>query len=182
MFIPVSIVACPIPETALLRKYESGSPREEAESYTDCFIVDTGASVALSDFVFAFYTTWLFKLERVILKVIAGKPSTDYEAQQLADGLIDSFAAWSVEARADEQLLMCDFRGRTRSWFMVEPIISDGQPRTRLRFGSAVLPEKGSKTGKLELGVGARLLLSFHRLYSKTLLYSAKRRLEKLLT
>ena len=175
-----SIEACPIPESALLNKYRNRSPSEDAEAYADCYSVGINGSVVLSDFVFAFYTTPVFRLERVILKYLVAKPSTDYQARQLADGSIDSFAAWNVEQRTEEQLLMCDFRGRTRSWFMVTPIVTTSHSRTLLRFGSAVVPRKNIKTGKLELGSGFSFLRGFHKLYSKALLYSAKMRLEKL--
>ena len=151
------------------------------KAYADCFAVTIDRSVVLSDFVFGFYTTPVFKLERVILKYLAAKPSTDYQARQLADDHIDSFAAWKVEQRTEKQLLMCDFRGRTRSWFMVTSITTSGHPKTLLQFGSAVVPRKNRKTGKLELGNGFSFLLGFHRLYSKGLLHSAKLRLEKLL-
>ena len=174
-----SIEACPIPEGALLNMYRNRAPAEGVEAHTDCFSVHINKSVELADFVFEFYTTPVFKLERVILKYLAARPSTDYQARQLADGCIDSFAAWNVEQRAEEQLLMCDFRGRTRSWFMVTPITTSDQPKTLLLFGSAVVPRKNRKTGKLELGDGFNILLGFHKLYSKILLHSAKMRLEK---
>ena len=176
-----SIKACPIPENALLNMYRDRSPSEGVGTYTDCYSVDINGSVVQSDFVFAFYTTPVFKLERIILKYVAAKPSTDYQARQLADGSIDSFAAWNVEHRTEKQLLMCDFRGRTRSWFMVTPIATSGHPKTLLPFGSAVVPMKNRKTGKLELGGEFNVLLRFHKLYSKVLLHSAKLRLEKLL-
>ncbi len=176
-----SIEACPIPEGALLHRYRNSSPAEGVKAYADCFAVTIDRSVVLSDFVFGFYTTPVFKLERVILKFLAAKPSTDYQARQLADGCIDSFAAWNVEHQTEKQLLMCDFQGRTRSWFMVTPIATSGHPKTLLQFGSAVVPMKNRKTGKLELGSGFGVLLRFHKLYSKVLLNSAKLRLEKLL-
>ncbi len=176
-----SIEACPIPEGALLHRYRNSSPAEGVKAYADCFAVTIDRSVVLSDFVFGFYTTPVFKLERVILKYLAAKPSTDYQARQLADGCMNSFAAWKVEQRTEKQLLMCDFRGRTRSWFMVTLITTSGHPKTLLQFGSAVVPRKNRKTGKLGLGNGFNFLLGFHRLYSKGLLHSAKSRLEKLL-
>ena len=177
-----SINACPMPESALLNEYRNRSPSEDAEAYTDCYTVDIDGAVVLSEFVFSFYTTLVFKLERAILKHLAAKPSSDYEAKQLSDGSIDAFAAWTVEQRTEEQLLMRDYRGRTRSWFMVSPIVATGQPRTLLFFGSAVVPVENRKTGKLEIGSGFSLLLGFHKLYSKILLYSAKLRLAKMRT
>ncbi len=69
----------------------------------------------------AFYTTWIFKLERAILKWAVSRASTDLDAKRLAEGEIDRFSAWSVEDRNDNQLLMSDFQGRTRSWLMTLP-------------------------------------------------------------
>ena len=95
----------------------------------------------------SFYTTWLFKLERFILRRLVNKPSTDAEAFELARGERASFAAWSVEARVTDQIVMCDFLGRTRSWFMVEAI--EGGKATRLYFGSAVVPKLNARHGQV---------------------------------
>jgi hypothetical protein len=144
-----------LPTTALLQKYvQSGA-------YTDCYSTTISADVSLADFVTAFYTTWLFKLERCILSVAVSKPSTDEQARSLVRGERDKFAAWCVENRADDQLLMCDFRNQTRSWFMVSP--------GRIYFGSAVIPVQKNSF---------RWLLGFHRLYSRALLAAAKSRLQ----
>lgn len=160
------IQSCPLPDEALLGRYSRDG------SYTDCYMADIPISVSHSQYVTAFYTTTLFKLERFILKWTVFKLSTDAQAKQLADGLIESFAAWTVEARTENQLLMCDFASRTRSWLMVLPL----EKGTRLYFGSAVVPKKGKST--LELGV--RLLIGFHQLYSVVLLYAARWQLEEL--
>jgi hypothetical protein len=77
--------------------------------------------VTQARYVEAFYTTPLFKVERLLLAWFAARPSTDAEAQRLAAGEIATFAAWSVEAREADQLLLCDFKGRTRSWLMSTP-------------------------------------------------------------
>lgn len=120
----------------------------------------------------AFYTTWLFRLERWILRLAVARPSTDEEARQLARGEREAFAAWSVEARAPDQLLMCDFTGRTRSWLMVAPAAG-----TRLYFGSVVVPVRDPKTGETGLGPVHGPLIGFHKLYSRLLLGAAARRL-----
>ena len=177
-----SIKIRPMPDRALLKQYRDKSPTDDAEVYADCFSVGVDGAVVLSEFVFSFYTTPVFKLERAILKYLAAKPSSDYEAKQLSDGSIDTFAAWIVEERTDDQLLMCDYRGRTRSWFMVSPIATTGRPKTLLYFGSAVVPIENRKTGKLEIGSGFSLLLGVHKLYSQILLHSAKLRLAKMRT
>lgn len=175
------IRSCPVPDTAMLGKYQNGSMPESPQAYADCYSVEVRGVVMLSDFVFAFYTTPIFKLERVILKYLAGKASSDSEARQLARGSANSFAAWNVEQRDEEQLLMSDFRGRTRSWFMVTPTVNTSDSKTVLWFGSAVVPRQNRKPGKQELGRAFTLLLGFHKLYSKALLYATKFRLEKTL-
>ena len=152
----------PLPGHALSAIYTRGG------GYADCYVTEVPAAVSHAQYVEAFYTTWLFKLERWILKAIS-RPSTDEQARQLAAGTLDRFAAWSVEKRAENQLLMCDFLGRTRSWLMVEPLPQGG---TRLYFGSAVVPGKDGR-----LGGNFSLLLGFHKLYSRLLLGAARRRL-----
>lgn len=127
----------------------------------------------------AFYTTPLFKIERFILKVALAKGATDDQARQLGAGALDTFAAWRVEKRAENQLLLCDIFGRTRSWLMVESISSSAGPSTRLYFGSAVVPKRRPASGRAEMGFGFGALLGFHKLYSRALLYSARRRLGK---
>jgi hypothetical protein len=145
-------------------------------AYVDCYVTDLTGPVSQAQYVAAFYTTLLFKLERLILDWVVSKPSTDAEARQLAAGSTEVFAAWHVEQRSENQLLLSDFRGATRSWLMAVP--RAGNQGTRLYFGSAVVPSRHARTGTPRLGLGFRLLLGFHKLYSVLLLYSAKSRLE----
>ena len=158
------IEKCTLPEDALLQEYVRNG------SYTDCFTASIPKQTSLAVYVASFYTTWLFKLERLILRWAVSRPSTDEQAVLLADGDIDKFAAWAVESRSENQLLMCDFQGRTRSWFMVAD--------RRLYFGSAVVPVRDPDTGEKSLGSTLSVLLGFHRLYSRALLYCAVRRLQ----
>jgi hypothetical protein len=102
-------------------------------------------------------------------------PSTDAEARELALGKRDSFAAWRVEARDKDQLLLT--AGRTRSWLMVAPVTDQGHATTRLYFGSAVVPRKNARTGQIGLGRAYRSLLGFHKLYSRALLSAARSKL-----
>ena len=166
----------------MLNRYTKPSWEGPIEPYTDSFAAQIPGGVDITQFVTAFYTTRLFKLERLILAFLAGKPSTDEQAERLADGETESFAAWTVEARTDNQLLMCDFRSRTRSWFMVEPIAAGSvgleSGGTLLRFGSAVVPVVNSRSGEEGLGWSFEALLGFHKLYSRCLLGSAARRLK----
>jgi hypothetical protein len=135
--------------------------------------------VTHAEYVAAFYTTPLFKLERLILAWLVARPSTDAQARALAAGTLNAFAAWTVEARADDQLLLSDFRGRTRSWLMVEETLINRVPGTRLYFGSAVVPVTDRKSGQATLGFAYRALLGFHELYSRALLQSANSRLTR---
>ncbi len=159
--------APPLPDTALLQIYH-----QRPECYTDCYMVELPGQVSFADYVTAFYTTPLFKLERAILRVTVRRPSTDDQARALAEGgkAGGRFAAWDVEAREAGQLLLCDLAARTRSWLMAEPI--DGG--TRLYFGSAVVP--GGANGKMGLLFHV-LMGGFHKAYSRALLGAAVRRL-----
>lgn len=141
-------------------------------TYADCFVARVSGKVELAEFVSAFYTTWLFRIERAILKVAASRPSSDEEAVELAQGSRDAFAAWRVEGRTPNQLLLCDFTGRTRSWLMT---LDDANsvPSTLVYFGSAVVPRIDPQTGAASLGTTYRLLLGFHKLYSRLLLRAA---------
>lgn len=170
-----SIEACMLPDEALLKRYAQNG------IYTDCYRTDTPRPVTHEQFVNAFYTTLIFKLERLILKLAVSKPSSDAQARQLANGSIDKFAAWEVEDRCDNQLLMSDFRGRTRSWLMVLPADSENNRITQLYFGSAVIPVQNETTGRVSIGPGFRVLLGFHKAYSLVLLYAARSRLKKAL-
>ena len=165
-----SVRPCPIPANALLDRY-----RQEG-SYADCYCTDLTGDVSHQHFVEAFYTTPVFKLERLILRFAVSRPSTDAQAARLAQGAADSFAAWSVEARNDNQLLLCDLHGRTRSWLMTMPL--EQGAGTRLYFGSAVVPTRDERSGETRLGPVFSGLLGFHRLYSKILLHAARSRLQ----
>ncbi len=168
-----SIKACPLPDHALLRKYV------RADTYTDCYRTQAQHEVTLTEFVRAFYTTWIFRLERAILKWAVAKPSSDDQASRLADGSIDHFAAWQVEHRSENQLLLTDFHGRTRSWFMTVPADAENSEQTVLYFGSAVTPVPAPETGEITPGRGYSALLEFHKIYSRVLLYSARSRLSR---
>lgn len=162
-----TIQPCELPPTALLRRHRHGG------AFADCYVIDIRLAVTHAEFVEAFYTTGLFKLERLLLRWLAARPSTDAQARQLAAGEADTFAAWRVEGREPGQLLLADLTGRTRSWLMVE-----GAPAgTRLYFGSAVISKPGKNGGPPRMGALFEALLGFHRLYSRALLQAAHRRL-----
>jgi hypothetical protein len=168
----VSIRRCELPVRALHKRYQSEG------SYADCYTTVVRGAVSQSQFVEAFYTTPLFKLERLILLVLLGKVSTDEEARRLAAGQSDKFAAWTVEARAEDQLLMCDFMSSTRSCLMTEREERDGDVVTRLYFGSVVVRKADQETGKRKMGLSFKIMLPFHKVYSRGLLAAAKFRVK----
>ena len=163
------IHACDLPEDALLRRYDV------PEGYADCYAGELSGTVSLAAYVEAFYTTGVFKLERLLLSRFAALPSTDAEARSLAAGERQTFAAWKVEARGSGQLLLAALGGRTRSWLMC----AAGGDRTRLFFGSAVVPVVDKRTGERGLAPAYRALLGFHKLYSRLLLGAAMRKVRQ---
>ncbi len=171
-----SIRSCDIPPGALLGQYLQGG------GYADCYATEVGRAVTQAEYVEAFYSTPVFKLERLLLAWFASRPSTDAQARELAQATRSRFAAWCVEARSADQLLLCDFQGRTRSWLMsaaADRGDGGGAPRTRLYFGSAVVPAVSRRTGRSRMGFAFRALLGFHKLYSRVLLRAACARLQR---
>lgn len=166
-----AIQACALPEQALLARYARGG------AYTDCFVAEVDRPVTHAQYVEAFYTGALFKLERHLLAWFAASPSTDAQAKELACGALGRFAAWRVEERCADQLLMCDLGGRTRSWLMVGPASGGASAGTRLYFGSAVVPVLDKRSGQARIGFPFNTLLGFHKLYSRALLSAAHARL-----
>lgn len=165
-----AVRSCALPPAALLRQYL------DAGAYADCYVAELARPVSHAEFVETFYATPVFKLERMLLAVFVAKPSTDAQAKALAQGTVTAFAAWNVEARSADQLLMSDFQGRTRSWLMSE---ANGPAATRLYFGSAVVPLVSRTSGKARMGFAFRALLGFHKLYSRVLLGAACARLNR---
>lgn len=162
-----------MPAGALLTRYLEGG------AYADCYVTEIARTVTHAQYVEAFYTTAVFKAERLILRWGVSRPSTDDEARQLAVGERDSFAAWTVEDRTADQLLLGDFAGRTKSWLMVAALPAGGKSGTRLYFGSAVVPARKTSGSRGRLGFVFTALLGFHKLYSRILLKSAAARLSR---
>ena len=166
-----SIRACELPADALLRRYLGGG------AYADCYVTELARPVSHAEFVEAFYTTAVFKLERLLLAWFVARPSTDAQAAELACGKRASFAAWRVEARQPDQVLLSDFQGRTRSWLMNIPAAN--HQSTRLFFGSAVVPIVDRRSGEARMGAAFGALLGFHKIYSRVLLRAALARLAR---
>ena len=160
------IAEAALPPGALVGRYQGGG------GYTDCFTATVPGRVTQAAYVEAFYTTPLFKLERLVLAVLVARPSTDAQARSLAAGETETFAAWTVEAREPDQVLLCDFLGSTRSWLM--SAADPASETTTFWFGSAIVPRKGAARP----GPGFRALVPFHRLYARALLRAAVRGLK----
>lgn len=168
-----AVQPCSLPVNALLAKYAGTG------AYTDCYALDVAGAVSHAEFVEAFYTGRLFKIERLLLGLFLSRPSTDLQVKQLAIGKIDHFSGWRVEDRCTDQVLLRDIiSGKTRSWLMVAPQ-AGSTPATRLYFGSAVLVATTKATGEPRMDTGFTSLLWFHKLYSRILLDGARARLAK---
>jgi len=161
-----SIQHCALPAGALLEKYvRSGA-------YTDCYSIELTRPVTQGEFIEAFYTTAVFRIERWLLAKLLSRPSTDMDVRQLAMGKASRFAVWSVERGEHDQVLLA--AGRTRSWLMARCDESTGST-TRLYFGSAVVPEVRDAVPRM--GLLFKPLLGFHKMYSRALLAAAHRKL-----
>ncbi len=169
-----AIRACAPPDEALISKYA------RAGAYTDCYTAEIAGPVSHAAFVEAFYTSPLFRLERFLLTWLVSKPSTDAQARALANGASERFAAWRVEARSADQLLVCDFLSQTRSWLMIGPPDGGGTAGTRLYFGTVVVPIRDKVTGQSRMSLPFKVLLPFHRLYARALLNAARSRLTRI--
>jgi hypothetical protein len=136
--------------------------------YTDCFAVTVAGRVDFTNYVEAFYTTPLFKIERWLLGLF-GHATSDRDVRRLALGEVSRLSVWQVEARLPDQILLSDQSGNTRSWLMRET----KRAETTLYFGSAVVPGEG----RSRIGFGYRALTGFHCLYSRALLGATVHRL-----
>jgi hypothetical protein len=162
---------CEVPLNSLLRGYKDG------DGFADCYVTEVSDAVTQEQFIEAFYTSPLFKVERMILTYLAARPATDDDARQLATGKTLTFSAWRVEHQSPSELLLTDFRGRTRSWLMAARTgTSSQEDRTLLYFGSAVVPRPGKEGAAPRMSWVFHALMGFHRIYSRLLLSAASRR------
>lgn len=157
----------PLPPDSLLARLA-----RDRGAYADAYSLQVSRAVGLAEFVEAFYTTRLFKLERALIALF-GRPSNDAMARAVARGEGERLAVWTVEARAADELLMHEDSGATRSWFKAEA----GAGHTTLWFGSAVVPRQRGPGGEARFSGVFHALLGFHRWYSRALLQAAARRL-----
>ncbi len=167
----VSVKKTALPKGALLSKYES-----QTGAHTDCYLAEIDLKIDLTTYVHAFYTGRLFRLERWLISAIVKHKSSDQQLSDMLTGNSDAFSAWTVEERTPNQLLMCDYQNRTRSWFMN---IRE-EAGSRLYFGSAIVQTSYMNERRermVPIAVGA--LMPFHGLYSRMLLKGAVKNLRK---
>jgi len=147
----------------------------QSGAFADAYHLSFPRPVSLAEFVEAFYTTRLFKGERVLLALF-GKPSSDAMARAVARGEGQRIAVWTVQARAGDELLMHEDSGATRSWFKAQAGEGGG---TMLWFGSAVIARRRGPDGQPRFSWVFHALLGFHRWYSRALLVAAAWRLAR---
>jgi hypothetical protein len=157
-----AVRAAELPEDALLDRYRRSG------DFTDCRVVEVAREASLSAFIAAFYNSAAFRPERWLLGVLLRRGANATDVASLAAGTTERFAAWTVEARSPGQVLLRDYRGKTRSWLMVESLPQG----TQLWFGSAVV----TSHSRFDAYV-FRALLWFHAAYSHVLLKSAAKAL-----
>lgn len=158
----------PVPPASLL-----GRLAAERHAFADACTLRLPRRVSLGEFVEAFYTTRLFKLERWLI-ARAGRPCSDADVRLLAQGANVRMAMWTVQARTASELLMHEDSGVTRSWFKVDA----DSAGTTLWFGSAFMPRRvEAGSGQPRFSWTFHALLGFHRAYSRALLKAAARRL-----
>lgn len=160
----MSSQACPVPDDALMQRYVG-----QGATYTDCYCVEVPLQVSLSEFVTAFYTTPLFRAERLILSIAMRKRIRDDDIDGMLSGRAEEFAIWRIEARGENELLVCDKRGATRSWFSAVPKPNGA---TDLYFGSVVVAQPNQPLPKI-----VQVTTTLHVFYAKSLLRTARQRL-----
>lgn len=70
---------------------------EQAEfsgSYTDCYGIKLDHAITLPEFIAAFYTTPLFRLERLMLAITPKGRMKDADVTAMASGESDTMAIW----------------------------------------------------------------------------------------
>ncbi|WP_372571236.1 hypothetical protein [Ruegeria jejuensis] len=149
--------------------------------YTDCFSTEISGHVTFEDYLSAFYGSWLFRLERLILRSLLKVPTSDRDLSAYITGDTNAFAVWRLEQRQDNQMIAKAVSGsnRTRSWFLLD---HESQGCTRLYFGSVLEPAQAEDGERPRLGLVFRIALPAHKLYSICLLNAAARRLARLKT
>ncbi|MEM8591143.1 MAG: hypothetical protein AAGF13_01325 [Pseudomonadota bacterium] len=134
-------------------------------AYADFYEVSVDGEPDLERFLRTFFDTWVFRLERRVLRLLKYERTDRADVLAIAAGKSDSFAAWEVEERREREVIFVFAPPMGRTWLGV----SDAGG-TKLQFGSALIPREGER-----LPWYVRATIPFHRLYSRTLLSAAAR-------
>lgn len=143
-----------VPASSLIARYVA-----DPASHVDAYVASGDAT--LEQFVRAFFSTPIFRLERRLLR-LAGKRSSDQQVDDLASGAGSVMAAWVIEDRSETELLLTVAGSPIRTWLAVGP--------GELWFGSAIVADGG------KIPFLAKALMPFHHVYSRSLLRAAARR------
>lgn len=158
-----------VPEGSFLKAYEG---REGCE--TDCFQADVPGHPDIDRFVHIFFDTWVFRIERRLLALLGEDYATSEDVAALAGRSSDTLAAWTVQDRSADEIILAFKRPRGRTWLQATQL--DGSlGSTRLRFGSALLPNIDSEGQTASISWGLKIGLPLHRLYARLLLAAAAR-------
>ena len=140
----------------------------QAQVFADSFAVPCSGAPTLAQLLTAFYGSWVFWPERVLMGVLWRGSTSKAALEALAGGFGDRFGAWRVVQRSENEILLRDKRGATASWMAVVA----GQ----VMFGSVLYTQDRDTVKKSVLW---RALTAFHTLFSRMLLAAAARRLER---
>lgn len=165
----LAVTPCPLPDTSFLKAL---TLREG--NYTDCFVTEILADVSIHEFIGAFFGSTVLRLERHLLALMSARSSTK-DVIAIANGSSDKIALWKMEQRDDTQIILRVANEAIRTWLMVSPT---AEGKTHLYFGSAIVPE-AQANGEVRLSFLTRRLQGFHLLYSRAVLWSAKKQLLK---
>ncbi len=160
------ITQTPVPDGSLLQALAT-----DTGAYADCFeakvTCDVPADDAFERFVFLFFDSPVFRLERAVLRLSGKAPKERNNPLALAQGDTDVFAVWRVHQRTETEILMAVPETPVRTWLSLE---KDGGT-AELRFGSAILSEEGKDVPHWIFPVTLRA----HLVYSRLLLRAAVR-------
>ena len=137
----------------------------------DCYRIFVENSTNLESFVGCFYRGRLFRIERALISLVTGHKSSHAQLDELLSKKTKIFSAWTECQRNENQLIMCDYQGRTCSWFMVEP----HKNGTYLYFGTVLKRTNYFPRFEWLSKPIFTLLLPVHGLYSRLLLSAAAR-------
>lgn len=159
--------AVDIPSGTMLKAYQA-----QEGCYTDCYAVDVAGAPDIERFIRIFFDTSIFRLERRILALSGLEATHADDVDALARGHRSRFAAWRLEGKTADELMLRFERPSGRTWLHVADV-PDQSGQARLFFGSALLPGARDNDKRPTIGWSLHAFLPFHRLYARMLLRAA---------